>query len=93
MGRRGANQTAVFFAALGTAACGFSTSMEMLIAARFVSRSVLMDSLPRVDTAKLGGLGGGGIFTTATCVELAKDSNRMRIDGITTGLSSAICIA
>lgn len=37
MGRRGANQTAVFFAALGTAACGFSTNMEMLIAARFVS--------------------------------------------------------
>jgi MFS family permease len=37
MGRRGANQTAVFFAALGTALCGFSTSMEMLIVARFVS--------------------------------------------------------
>ena len=37
MGRRGANQTAVFFAALGTAACGLSTNMEMLIVARFVS--------------------------------------------------------
>ena len=39
MGRRGANQLAVVFAALGTAACGFSTSMEMLIAARFVSET------------------------------------------------------
>ncbi|KAH8100375.1 MFS general substrate transporter [Cristinia sonorae] len=37
MGRRGANQMAVVFAALGTAACGFSGSMEMLIAARFLS--------------------------------------------------------
>lgn len=36
MGRRGANQTAVIFAALGTLACGLSNSMEMLIAARFV---------------------------------------------------------
>ena len=43
LGRRGANQTAVLFAALGTAACGFSTNMETLIAARFVShlRSVV----------------------------------------------------
>ena len=37
MGRRGANQAAVFFAGLGTLACGFSTNMETLIAARFVS--------------------------------------------------------
>lgn len=37
MGRRGANQAAVFFAALGTAFCGFSKNMEMLIVARFVS--------------------------------------------------------
>lgn len=37
MGRRGANQIAVLFAALGTAACGFSTNMETLIVARFVS--------------------------------------------------------
>jgi MFS family permease len=36
MGRRGANQTAVFFAALGTLACGLSSNMNMLIAARFV---------------------------------------------------------
>ncbi|KAI0085904.1 vacuolar amino acid permease [Irpex rosettiformis] len=36
MGRRGANQTAVFFAALGTACCGFSKNMEMLIVARFL---------------------------------------------------------
>lgn len=37
MGRRGANQTAVLFAALGTIACGVSPSMNFLIAARFVS--------------------------------------------------------
>lgn len=36
MGRRGANQTAVVFAALGTLACGMSKNMETLIAARFV---------------------------------------------------------
>ena len=39
MGRRGANQTAVLFAAVGTAACGFSMNMETLIAARFVSQT------------------------------------------------------
>ncbi|KAG9313279.1 vacuolar amino acid permease [Chiua virens] len=38
LGRRGANQTAVIAAALGTAACGFSRNMEMLILARFVCR-------------------------------------------------------
>ena len=43
MGRRGANQTAVFFAALGTLACGLSTSMETLIAARFVWISSIFD--------------------------------------------------
>ncbi|KAI0062144.1 MFS general substrate transporter [Artomyces pyxidatus] len=37
MGRRGANQLAVFFAAIGTLACGLSGSMEGLIAARFLS--------------------------------------------------------
>jgi len=37
LGRKGANQTAVVFAALGTLACGFSQSMEMLIFARFIS--------------------------------------------------------
>lgn len=37
LGRRGANQTAVVFSALGTLACGLSGSMEMLIVARFVS--------------------------------------------------------
>jgi MFS family permease len=36
MGRRGANQTAVILAGVGTLACGLSNSMEMLIAARFV---------------------------------------------------------
>lgn len=42
MGRRGANQTAVIFAAIGTAACGLSSNMEMLIAARFVSRVTVL---------------------------------------------------
>ncbi|CEL61791.1 Vacuolar membrane amino acid uptake transporter fnx2 OS=Schizosaccharomyces pombe (strain 972 / ATCC 24843) GN=fnx2 PE=3 SV=1 [Rhizoctonia solani AG-1 IB] len=37
LGRRGANQTAVLFAAVGTLACGLSNSLEMLIAARFLS--------------------------------------------------------
>ncbi|KAI5982815.1 major facilitator superfamily domain-containing protein [Pisolithus albus] len=37
MGRRGANQLAVFVACLGTVACGFSGNMEMLVVARFVS--------------------------------------------------------
>ncbi|KAN0075559.1 Major facilitator superfamily domain containing protein [Tylopilus felleus] len=37
LGRRGANQTAVIAAALGTAACGFSKNMEILILARFFS--------------------------------------------------------
>jgi hypothetical protein len=37
MGRRGANQTAVLFAGLGTLACGLSPTMNSLIAARFVS--------------------------------------------------------
>ncbi|ESK89112.1 vacuolar amino acid permease [Moniliophthora roreri MCA 2997] len=37
MGRRGAAQTAVLFAGLGTLACGLSTSMEMLIVSRFIA--------------------------------------------------------
>ncbi|KIJ06515.1 hypothetical protein PAXINDRAFT_164671 [Paxillus involutus ATCC 200175] len=37
LGRRGANQTAVIAAALGTIACGFSRNMETLIVARFLS--------------------------------------------------------
>ncbi|KAG1731234.1 major facilitator superfamily domain-containing protein [Suillus paluster] len=37
MGRRGANQLAVCSAALGTLLCGFSTNMEMLVVARFLS--------------------------------------------------------
>lgn len=36
MGRRGANQTAMLFAGLGTIACGLSPNMNLLIAARFV---------------------------------------------------------
>ncbi|CCM04545.1 uncharacterized protein FIBRA_06726 [Fibroporia radiculosa] len=69
MGRRGANQTAVFFAALGTIACGLSGNMETLIAARF-----------------LGGLGGGGIFTTATII--TSDMYSLRSRGLTQGISS-----
>ncbi|KII86665.1 hypothetical protein PLICRDRAFT_263856 [Plicaturopsis crispa FD-325 SS-3] len=37
MGRRGANQTAVFFAAVGTLASGLATNMPVLIAARFLT--------------------------------------------------------
>ncbi|KAF8842637.1 MFS general substrate transporter [Paxillus ammoniavirescens] len=37
LGRRGANQTAVIAAALGTIACGFSRNMETLVVARFLS--------------------------------------------------------
>ncbi|KAI6027188.1 vacuolar amino acid permease [Pisolithus marmoratus] len=37
MGRRGANQLAVFAACLGTVACGLSGNMEVLVAARFLS--------------------------------------------------------
>ncbi|KLO19602.1 MFS general substrate transporter [Schizopora paradoxa] len=37
LGRRGANQTAVIFAGLGTLACGLSRNMETLIVARFLS--------------------------------------------------------
>ncbi|KAI0628852.1 vacuolar amino acid permease [Trametes polyzona] len=69
MGRRGANQLAVFFAALGTAACGFAPNMELLIAARF-----------------LGGLGGGGIFTTATII--TSDMYTLRNRGLTQGVAA-----
>ncbi|GJJ11782.1 hypothetical protein Clacol_006020 [Clathrus columnatus] len=37
LGRRGANQTALFFAGLGTLFCGFSKSLPTLIAARFLA--------------------------------------------------------
>ncbi|KAJ7061516.1 MFS general substrate transporter [Mycena amicta] len=37
MGRRAANQTAIFFAAAGTIGCGLSRNMESLIAARFLA--------------------------------------------------------
>ncbi|KAI0294667.1 vacuolar amino acid permease [Multifurca ochricompacta] len=37
LGRRGANQTAVFLSAIGTLACGLSSDMRVLIAARFLS--------------------------------------------------------
>ncbi|KIO26806.1 hypothetical protein M407DRAFT_234054 [Tulasnella calospora MUT 4182] len=68
-GRRAACQTAVFFCALGTIACGFCTRLELLIAARF-----------------LAGLGGGGIFTTASiCVS---DLYSMRDRSLTQGYAS-----
>ncbi|KAF8507617.1 major facilitator superfamily domain-containing protein [Gautieria morchelliformis] len=69
MGRRGANQTAVFFAGLGTLCCGLSTSLEMLIAARFLS-----------------GIGGGGIFTTATVI--TSDMYNLRDRSLAQGISS-----
>ncbi|OSD02159.1 vacuolar amino acid permease [Trametes coccinea BRFM310] len=69
LGRRGANQVAVFFAGLGTVACGLSSNMEMLIAARF-----------------LGGIGGGGIFTTATII--TSDMYTLRQRGLTQGVAA-----
>ncbi|KZP06017.1 MFS general substrate transporter [Athelia psychrophila] len=69
MGRRGANQTAVFLAGLGTLCCGLSTNMYMLIAARF-----------------LGGLGGGGVNTTASIV--TSDMYSLRDRGLAQGVSS-----
>lgn len=66
MGRRGANQLAVCIAALGTLLCGFSNSMGMLIAARFV-RSFIDFVSPFSDMfLQLSGMGGGGILTTCT---------------------------
>ncbi|KIP04574.1 hypothetical protein PHLGIDRAFT_56996, partial [Phlebiopsis gigantea 11061_1 CR5-6] len=69
MGRRAANQIAVVFAALGTAACGLSSNMEMLIAARFVA-----------------GMGGGGVFTTASIITC--DMYSMRSRGLTQGVAA-----
>ncbi|KAH9939440.1 MFS general substrate transporter [Amylocystis lapponica] len=69
MGRRGANQIAVLFAAIGTIACGFSSNMETLIAARF-----------------LAGIGGGGVFTTATII--TSDMYSLRARGLTQGVSA-----
>ncbi|KAJ6523477.1 major facilitator superfamily domain-containing protein [Mycena vulgaris] len=37
MGRRGANQTAILFAAVGTIGCGLAPNMESLILARFIA--------------------------------------------------------
>ncbi|KAH9890458.1 vacuolar amino acid permease [Cubamyces lactineus] len=69
LGRRGANQTAVVFAGLGTIACGLSSNMEMLIAARF-----------------LAGMGGGGIYTTATII--TSDMYTLRNRGLTQGVAA-----
>lgn len=47
MGRRGANQIAVILLAIGTLACGLSTDMSVLIAARFVRLYTIPQWLPR----------------------------------------------
>ena len=46
MGRRRANELAIFFAAVGILACGLSNSMQMLIISRFVSPSP--SSVPQI---------------------------------------------
>ncbi|KAF8521427.1 vacuolar amino acid permease [Hysterangium stoloniferum] len=69
MGRRGANQTAVFFAGLGTLCCGLSNRLDMLIAARFLS-----------------GIGGGGVFTTASVI--TSDMFSMRDRGLAQGIEN-----
>ncbi|KAJ7765625.1 MFS general substrate transporter [Mycena metata] len=69
MGRRGANQTAIVFATVGTIGCGLSRNMESLIAARFVA-----------------GIGGGGLFTTATII--VSDMYTLRNRGLIQGLAS-----
>lgn len=69
LGRRGANQTAVLLAAVGTLACGLSNSLEMLIVARFLS-----------------GMGGGGIFTTASII--TSDMYTMRERSMTQGFAA-----
>ncbi|KIJ25279.1 hypothetical protein M422DRAFT_237141 [Sphaerobolus stellatus SS14] len=69
LGRRGANQTAVFFAGLGVLCCGLSNSLPMLIAARF-----------------FGGIGGGGIFTTATII--TSDMYTLRERSMTQGIAA-----
>lgn len=67
LGRRGANQTAVILTGVGTLACGLSTRMETLIAARFVGDGAdqVLSSLMLLQIA---GLGGGGVFTTTSYV-------------------------
>ena len=70
MGRRAANQTAVYFALIGTAACGLSNSMNMLIVARFVSIAPLLPHSTVIHAyltpIQVAGMGGGGVFTTAS---------------------------
>jgi MFS family permease len=89
MGRRGANQTAVFFAALGALCCGLSNSLEMLIAARFVSIHVFMTAKEGpliLNPLKLSGIGGGGVFTTATVI--TSDMYSLRDRSLMQGFSS-----
>jgi hypothetical protein len=65
MGRRGANHTAIFFAAMGTLGCGLARNMESLILARFVRfLFILLVSHPY--TSQIAGIGGGGLFTTSS---------------------------
>ncbi|KAF8521201.1 major facilitator superfamily domain-containing protein [Hysterangium stoloniferum] len=78
IGRRGANQIAVFFAGFGALCCGLSNSLEMLIVARFLS-----------------GIGGGGVFTTATVITSDMFSMRGRslmqgIAGVFTGVGMGL---
>ena len=68
MGRQGANHSAVLFASIGILACGLSKSMEMLIISRFVSlfRILIGSSRFYLSPLQISGMGGGGIFTTAS---------------------------
>ncbi|KAF9239086.1 major facilitator superfamily domain-containing protein [Melanogaster broomeanus] len=59
LGRRGANQTAVIAAALGTVACGLSRNMEMLVIARFVRIFTTSTGLAQGVANLFNGLGMG----------------------------------
>ena len=85
MGRRGANQTALFFAGLGTLCCGLSTTLEALIAARFVSPPPSRRARSPAP-AQVSGIGGGGIFMTATVV--TSDMYSLRDRGLAQGVSN-----
>ncbi|VDB85201.1 unnamed protein product [Peniophora sp. CBMAI 1063] len=69
LGRRGANQSAILFTALGTLACGLSGNMEMLIVARFL--------------AGIGG-GGINTTATIVTSDLFSIKSRGLVQGIAT---------
>ncbi|KIM49857.1 hypothetical protein M413DRAFT_21980 [Hebeloma cylindrosporum] len=75
LGRKGANHTALLFAAVGVLMCGLSSSMEMLILARFDVIS------------QFSGIGGGGLMTTSSIV--ISDMYSMRRRGLPQGVASA----